>query len=57
MKYIGEITLASGLVISYLPQDSSFLHGNIMDYAKECNLERSVFLALLRKLNFPRSAK
>lgn len=54
IKYTGEITLASGLVISYLPQDSSFLHGNIMDYAKECNLERSVFLALLRKLDFPR---
>lgn len=54
INYNGQITLAGGLTISYLPQDSSFLHGNIMDYAKECNLERSVFLALLRKLDFPR---
>ena len=54
INYTGNITLASGLIISYIPQDSSFLKGNIMDYAKECNLETSIFLALLRKLDFPR---
>lgn len=54
IKYTGKITLASGLIISYIPQDSSFLCGSIMDYAKECSLETNVFLALLRKLDFPR---
>lgn len=54
IQYKGQITLASGLIISYIPQDSSFLKGNIMDYAAECKLDTSIFLALLRKLDFPR---
>lgn len=50
----GKIQLASGLKISYVPQDTSFLQGSVMDYAQERNLDITLFLALLRKLDFTR---
>ena len=46
---------ASGLVISYVPQDTSFLKGSLKDYALECGVEEQLFLALLRKLDFDRA--
>ena len=50
----GELIIASNLVISYVPQDVSGLSGRLMDYAKEHELTEHLFLALLRKLDFPR---
>lgn len=50
----GRIQTISGLVISYVPQDTSFLKGSLSDYAKMCKVEKQLFLALLRKLDFDR---
>ncbi len=50
----GRMELASGLVISYVPQDPSFLKGRLADYVKQQRLEESLFKALLRKLDFSR---
>lgn len=50
----GELFTASGLVISYVPQDVSMLSGRLLDYAGEQKLTEHLFLALLRKLDFPR---
>ncbi len=49
------IRLASGLVISYLPQDAGALHGLAADYAEENGLDLTMFLTFLRKLDFPRA--
>ena len=54
MKWTGELEKASGLVISYVPQKSGFLKGNLVSYAENRGLEIPVFLALLRKLDFER---
>lgn len=54
VNYHGKIEIASGLIISYVPQDSSFLKGNLMEYVRSCDLDTSIFLALLRKLDFGR---
>ena len=54
ITYHGKIETASGLIISYVPQDSSFLRGNVIDYAEGWGLDTPVFLALLRKLDFNR---
>ena len=51
----GTLRLASGLVISCLPQDASGLSGAVSAYAERCGLDRTMFLTFLRKLDFPRS--
>ena len=50
----GTLRLASGLVISYLPQDTGGLSGSLTDYAERHGLDRTTFLTFLRKLDFPR---
>lgn len=50
----GIIETASGLRISYVPQDTSHLKGSLTDYAEKYGLDLSLFLALLRKLDFER---
>ncbi len=50
----GELFIASNLVVSYVPQDVSRLSGGLLDYARERGLTEHLFLALLRKLDFPR---
>lgn len=50
----GVLRLASGLVVSYMPQDTSFLCGKALDFAREHRLDETLFLTILRKLDFPR---
>jgi len=52
--YKGEFKSGSGLVISYVPQDTSFLNGTLSGYALENSLDESLFKAVLRKLDFSR---
>ena len=50
----GELTVASGLTISYVDQDTSFLKGSLTAFCRERNLNESIFLAILRQLDFNR---
>ncbi len=50
----GSLTLASGLVISYINQDTSFLSGGIKAFCKMKNLDESLFCAILRQLDMDR---
>lgn len=54
ITYTGSFRLASGLKISYIPQDTSFLKGDLRDYAEACGIDESLFKAILRKLDFSR---
>ncbi|MGI6664755.1 MAG: ribosomal protection-like ABC-F family protein [Christensenellaceae bacterium] len=54
ISHTGTLQLASGLRLSYVPQDTSFLKGELTTYAKERGLEESLFLAILRKMGFAR---
>ena len=54
IPHTGTLRTASGLVISYMPQDTSFLSGTVSDFAKENALDETLFLTILRKLDFPR---
>lgn len=47
----GDLNIASGLVISYINQDTSFLKGDIHKYCEANNLEESLFCSLLRQLD------
>lgn len=50
----GELMVASGLKISYINQDTSFLKGDLKEYAKRAELDESLFLAVLRMLDLER---
>ena len=39
-------------MISYVPQDTSYLTGTLSDFAEDNNLDESLFKAILRKMDF-----
>lgn len=54
IKYTGDFYKAHGLVISYVPQDSSFLCGTLEKYAENRNIDETLLKSILRKLDFSR---
>ena len=54
IPYTGTLELASRLKISYVPQDASGLRGGLRSYAADCDIDESLFKAILRKLGFER---
>ncbi|MEL7564441.1 MAG: Lsa family ABC-F type ribosomal protection protein [Dehalobacterium sp.] len=54
IKYSGTFRKGSQLKISYVSQDTSYLQGNLTDYAAENTIEESLFKAILRKFDFSR---
>jgi len=52
--YTGTFRKGSQLKISYVSQDTSFLRGNLTDYAATAGIEVSLFKTILRKLDFSR---
>ncbi|HWS30272.1 MAG TPA: ABC-F type ribosomal protection protein [Clostridia bacterium] len=54
IPHTGELRVGSGLLLSYVPQDTSFLRGSLKGFAKESRIDESLFKAILRKLDFSR---
>ncbi|MGN1014046.1 MAG: ribosomal protection-like ABC-F family protein [Butyricicoccus sp.] len=54
IHHSGTVSLASGLQISYVPQDTSWLSGTPTEFAREHSLEEPLFRAILRKMGFER---
>ena len=54
IPYTGVFECGSRLTISYVPQDTSFLCGNLTVFARERQIDESLFKAILRKLDFSR---
>lgn len=54
LPHAGLLSLVSGLVLSVVPQDSSFLSGNLSEYTEQCHIDKSLFKSILRKLDFSR---
>lgn len=52
ISYTGLIRKESGLVISYVPQDTSHLQGKLSGFAEENHIDESLFKAILRKMDF-----
>lgn len=52
IPFTGEVRRGSNLKISYVPQDASFLSGELSGYARLCEIDESLFKAILRKLGF-----
>ena len=54
IPHTGLFSLASGLVVSYVPQDASFLRGSLSQFARRSELDETQFKTILRKLDFAR---
>jgi lincosamide and streptogramin A transport system ATP-binding/permease protein len=54
IPHTGSVSIGSRLVISYVPQDASFLAGDLSGYAYEQGIDETLFKAILRKLDFSR---
>jgi len=50
----GEIRSGAGIIISYIDQDTGSICGRIDDFCLNRNLEKSLFLSLLRQLDLER---
>lgn len=55
VPYTGSLWRGTGLKISYVPQDTSGLKGKLSDLARDSGVPESLFLALLAKLDVPKS--
>jgi len=54
IQYDGTFKIASNLKISYVPQDTSFLKGDLKDFAYERGIDETLFKTILRKFGFSR---
>ncbi len=54
IPYQGTLQIGSGLIVSYVPQDTSFLTGKVMEFAKKEGIDETLFFTILRKFDFPR---
>ena len=54
LEHTGTVTIGSGLQISYVPQDTSYLTGTLAQFAEKNNLDESLFKTVLRKMDFER---
>lgn len=53
LDHSGRVRIASGLIISYVPQRTDALRGNVFDFAEAAQIDRTLFLSFLRKMGFP----
>lgn len=54
INFTGCANVGSQLVISYVSQDATHLNGLLSEYAKEYEIDESLFKSILRKLGFQR---
>ena len=54
IDYSGQLIRGSNLKISYVPQDTSFVKGSLMDYARSRGIDETLFLTILQKMGFMR---
>lgn len=54
IPHTGEVKIGSGILISYVSQDTSDLKGDLTSFAKEHQIDETLLKAILRKLDFQR---
>ena len=54
ISYSGAFQMGSGIKVSYVPQDTSFLPGDLSVFAEERKIDESLFKTILRKFDFSR---
>ncbi len=54
IQHTGTMNLGSGLIISYVQQDTSHLKGLLSDFIEEHEIDETLFKSILRKMDFDR---
>ena len=54
IPYTGTVRIGSGLTISLVTQDTSYLKGKLSELARNSGIDESLFLAMLAKLDVPK---
>lgn len=54
LEHTGTLNVSSGLVISYVQQDTSHLKGRLSDFIEGNQLDEPLFKSILRKMDFDR---
>ena len=54
MDFKGKIRRPEALKISYVSQNTDYLKGNLKDFAKACDIDESIFKAMLAKMGLDR---
>ncbi|WP_314590942.1 Lsa family ABC-F type ribosomal protection protein [Paenibacillus terrigena] len=54
IQHTGSMNLGSGLIISYVQQDTSHLKGLLSDFIEEHEIDEPLFKSILRKMDFDR---
>ncbi|MGG2065653.1 Lsa family ABC-F type ribosomal protection protein [Bacillus sp. S14(2024)] len=54
IQHTGSVNLSSGLIISYVQQDTSHLKGLLSDFIEEHEIDETLFKSILRKMDFDR---
>ncbi|MFJ8517449.1 Lsa family ABC-F type ribosomal protection protein [Lysinibacillus xylanilyticus] len=54
IQHTGSMYVGSGLVISYVQQDTSHLKGMLSDFIEEHGIDETLFKSILRKMDFDR---
>jgi lincosamide and streptogramin A transport system ATP-binding/permease protein len=52
--HLGTVQIGSGLIVSYVQQDATFLTGKLDDFAVNSGIDLTLFKTILRKLDFSR---
>ena len=55
IPHSGRVDIGSRLTVSYVSQDASALSGSLRELAERAGIDQSLFLTILRKLDFSRS--
>ena len=50
----GKVSIASNLVISYVPQETDFLRGDMRSFIQQSGVDETLFKAILRNMDFGR---
>jgi len=54
VPYRGTFYSASGIAISYVPQNTAWMSGSLKDFIQRNGIDETQFYTILRKLDFPR---
>ncbi|MDP4110194.1 MAG: ABC-F type ribosomal protection protein [Bacillota bacterium] len=54
IEHSGEVNRGNNLIVSYVPQDASYLAGDLSEFAASRGIDESLLKAILRKLDFSR---
>ena len=50
----GDVRIASGLIVSYVPQSAEHLRGSLRDFIAQTHADETLFKAILRNMDFGR---